>query len=562
MSIEVVKNQINYFLSSEKPEVIAIKGAWGVGKTYSWKKFLLVAKQSNVIALRRYSYVSLFGINSLDAFKYSIFENVIGQDIIGTEASIDTFKKNTSGLAESMGRKSLALFKGASLLKSFAPAIESLSFLSLNRSIICIDDLERRGSNLSMKDVLGLVSQLKEQKGCKIVLLLNENEEGLEDYKKYREKVIDIELEFSPTARECSEIAFDPKNDKTVSLPELTEKLNIRNIRVLKKIERLVILAHPLVKDYEPEIAKQVAHSLVLFSWCYYCASEGAPPIDFVTNLGFSFWGIGEDNDEENEGDEKKKWKTDVSEYGYSQTDELDLVLAEAVRTGYFVEEKFREQASKKNTQILASKAEGSFHETWRLYHDSFDDNRDELIKRLYESFLKNAKNITPINLNGTVRLFRALGETEKATKIIDFYIKEREDENELFNMEENNFFGDIRDQEIIEKFKKAYQESTVVEDASMVLKRISGNDGWNKKDEVVLANTSEDEYYQLFKSEKGEHLSSYIRTCLKFGQFGNASEQQKQIASRAIGALKRIAAESELNRLRVKKFGIEVVNP
>ena len=559
MSIEVVRNQINAFLATENPEVIAIKGVWGVGKTYSWKKFLLAAKQSNGIALKRYSYVSLFGINALDAFKYAIFENVISQDIIGNEASIETFRNNTTDLVTSMGRKSLGLFKGVSLLKDFAPAIESLSFLSLNKSIICIDDLERRGTGLSIKDVLGLVSQLKEQKGCKVVLLLNDKEEGLDEYKKYREKAIDIELDFAPTASECSQIAFNPNDDTTHALPELTEKLNIRNIRVLKKIERLLTLSQPLLRGYEPELFQQVAASIVLFSWCHYCASEGAPPIDFVTKLGFSFWGIGDENDPDKEDDQKKKWKTDIGDYGYMYTDELDLVLAEAVRSGYFVEEIFREQATKKNEELLAAKAEDSFSKTWKLYHNSFDDNRDELVSKLYESFRKNAKNITPINLNGTVRLFRELGETEKASEIIDYYISTREDEKKLFNMEENNFSGDIRDQEIIDKFNKQYQESAVIEDTRMVLERISGKDGWNQKDEIVMANTTEDEYYNLFKSEKGDHLSSYIRTCLRFGQFGNASEQQKQIASRATGALKRIAGENELNRLRVRKFGIEV---
>lgn len=558
MSIEVVKNQINAFLGSDKPEVIAIKGAWGVGKTYTWKKFLLAAKEVNGVALKRYSYVSLFGINSLDAFKYAIFENVISRDIIGNEASVETFKSNTTNLLESMGRKSLGLFKGASPLKSFTPAIESLSFLSLNKSIICVDDLERRGAGLSIKDALGLVSQLKEQKGCKIVLLLNDKEEGLEEYKKYREKVIDVELDFAPTARECSQIVFDPNNEMTRTLPELTEKLNIRNIRVLKKIERLVKLVQPLLLGYEPEIASQVGHSIVLFSWCYYCNSEGAPSLDFVTNLGFSFWGIGDKDDADKDDDEKKKWKTDIGNYGYTQTDELDLILAEAVRSGYFVEATFCLQATKKNEQLLAAKAEGSFSETWKLYHNSFDDNKDELVSKLYESFLKNAKNITPINLNGTVRLFRELGEPEKASSIIDYYISTRKDEKELFNMEENNFFGDIRDQEIIDKFNDQYLSTTVVEDARMVLARISGIDGWNQKDEIVLANTTEDDYYNLFKSEKGDHLPKYIRTCLRFGQFGNSTEQQKQIASRATGALKRIAGENELNRRRVKKFGIE----
>ena len=66
--------------------------------------------------------------------------------------------------------------------------MDSLAFLSLNESLVCIDDLERRGSDLSMRDVLGLVSRLVEQKQCKVVLLLNDKEKGLDDYEKYREK--------------------------------------------------------------------------------------------------------------------------------------------------------------------------------------------------------------------------------------------------------------------------------------------------------------------------------------------------------------------------------------
>lgn len=513
-------------------------------------------KNSNNIALERYSYVSLFGINSLDAFKYAIFEHVIKREMIGTEANIETFKNNTTGLLEVLGRKSLGWFKGASLLKSFTSAIESISFLSLNNSLICLDDLERRGSSLSMKDALGLVSQLKEQKKYKIVLLLNDKEEGLEDYTKYREKVIDVELRFEPTSFESAEIAFNTDTEGGKKLSELTQKLEIKNIRVLKKIERLVNIVLPLVGDYEPEIEHQVRHSLTLFSWCYYCANDGAPPLEFVTNLGYDVWGLGEEKEED---EEKKLWKNLVSSYEYQHTDELDLVLSEAVKTGYIEEEGFKKEVSKRNEQIRASKSKGSFSEAWRLYHDSFDNNEEELITKLYESFKKNVRNVTPTNLNGTVRLFRELGEEGKASEIIDFYIEQRKAEKELFNMRENNFFGDIRDEEIINKFNGEYQASVTVESAADVLKRIAGKNGWNQEDEVVLANTSIDDYYQLFKNEKGEHLSSYIYTCLKFGQFGNASDQQKEIANRVTEALKKIAAESELNKRRVKKFGVEI---
>ncbi|MCM5704973.1 hypothetical protein [Larsenimonas salina] len=73
MSVEVIKDQIFRFLSSEQPEVMAIKGEWGIGKTFSWKEFLKEACAKDKVKLGRYSYVSLFGVNSLDAFKYTIF---------------------------------------------------------------------------------------------------------------------------------------------------------------------------------------------------------------------------------------------------------------------------------------------------------------------------------------------------------------------------------------------------------------------------------------------------------------------------------------------------------
>lgn len=557
MSVEVIKDQIFQFLSSEQPEVMAIKGEWGVGKTFSWKEFLKEACVDNKVNLERYSYVSLFGINSLEAFKYTIFENVIKKEIIGTEASLETFKNNTTSLIESFGRQSINIFKGAPIVKSFSPAIETISFLSLNKTLICIDDLERKGKGLEIKDILGLVSLLKEQKECKVVLLLNDGEDGLSDYEKYREKVIDIELAFSPNPEECAEIAYSEKNPNSSRLKELTTSLGIRNIRILKKIERLAGLAIPLAEEFEPEISDQVLRSLVLYAWSYFCSTtnEEIPPLEFITSKGYTLIGIGDEEINE----QQKRWQTTLQAYDYKLTDELDILLSEAVKTGYFVEDEFKEKAANKNQQIVASKSEGSFSNAWRLYHDTFNDNGDEVINGLYESFKENCKYISPTNLNGTVSLFRELGEDEKASEIIDIYIENRKHETELFNMEENNVFGDIRDQEVIDKFNGMYNQSVTTETAKQVLERIAGKNGWNQSDEIILANTCVDDYYDLFKTESGRHLSSIVTTCLKFGQFSNASDQQKEITRRAIDALKRIASESEINKRRVKKFGVNL---
>lgn len=556
MSIEVFKTQIERFLVSDVSEVLAIKGAWGIGKTYSWKKSLLEAKTHKKISLEKYSYISLFGINSLDALKQGIFECVISRELIGTEPNIETFKANFTAVSSSIGRKTLDTFTNLPVIRNFTSTINSLSFLSLSKTLICIDDLERRGSKLEIKDVLGLVSQLKEQKKCKVVLLLNDGEDGLDDYLKFREKIVDIELKFAPSASECAAIAFDTQSDVHVTLRELSEKLDIRNIRILKKIERLVNIALPFCNGYEKEIKHQFIHSLTLFTWCYFNSNREAPTLDFVTNLGYGFYGIGEDKAEN---DEQKKWTALLEKYGYLLTDELDLVLAEAVRNGYFMEDNLKLAATNKNKQVLADKSDNSFSEAWNLYHDTFANNQKDVIEAIYKSFKSNAKNITPANLNGTVNLFRDLGVHEKASELIDYYIKFRSEEIDLFNPEKHNFFGDTIDNEVLKKFEVAFSKLIKTESAKQVLERIAGKNSWNQKDEVILVSTSVDEYYNLFKSETGRHLSSYVRACLQFGQFANPSEQHIIIASRASEALKRIAAESVINRRRVKKYGISL---
>ncbi|MDI6790920.1 MAG: P-loop NTPase fold protein [Thermodesulfobacteriota bacterium] len=77
MSLALIKRQIAQFLQTDTLEVMAIRGAWGVGKTFAWNKYLNEAKHNNRIALDNYSYVSLFGLNSMDELKLSIFMDAI-----------------------------------------------------------------------------------------------------------------------------------------------------------------------------------------------------------------------------------------------------------------------------------------------------------------------------------------------------------------------------------------------------------------------------------------------------------------------------------------------------
>jgi hypothetical protein len=158
-----------------------------------------------------------------------------------------------------------------------------LYFSAVRNQIICIDDLERRGSGLSVKDVFGLISFLREQRGCKIVLLLNADAlegEGQAEFETYFERVVDARLVFVPTAADAIAIALQ-KNDKISSLLRHNcETLGISNIRVIKKIERLARQVEPLLNQFAPEITASALKSLALFGWSKFQPDE-APPIEY-----------------------------------------------------------------------------------------------------------------------------------------------------------------------------------------------------------------------------------------------------------------------------------------
>jgi hypothetical protein len=65
-SLDSTKAEITRFLRGTDPEVLCVSGEWGVGKTFLWRSVLDTLRKARELSLTRYSYVSLFGLNSLD----------------------------------------------------------------------------------------------------------------------------------------------------------------------------------------------------------------------------------------------------------------------------------------------------------------------------------------------------------------------------------------------------------------------------------------------------------------------------------------------------------------
>jgi len=554
MSIKSIKSQIDYFLALSNPFVMAIKGDWGIGKTFSWNKYLAEARKEDRISGVKYSYVSLFGIKSIEQLKEAIFSNAVSNNHAGEQPSLQTFQNNAKNLVESFSKNSWKFMKDVPYLNYAKPAVDAWSFMSISRYLICIDDLERKGTTLEIKEVLGLVSLLKEQKDCKVVLLLNDGTNEVEDYKKYKEKVIDLELHFSPSPKESAEIAYDNSKEYHSRLAEYTIKLGINNIRILKKIETTIDYLWLRLDKCEEDLKKQLLHTSALMVWSFLNPNSGAdvPRFEFIQSMSNIHSIGGKDASEE-----ERAWKEILLSYEFTMNDEFDNLIAKLIKHGYFDVEHVTSVIESANNNVIQGKKANGMKNAWDIFHNSFKHNEAEVIEAFIKAVKDTVHSVTVNQLDNIIGVIRDLGESDKASELIDFFIEKRRGTPIIFNIHGFDIYNPIKDEEIIQRFDYLHQECKGREDFKEVLARLDGSNGWNPEDLDVLDKVTEDEYYSFFKSLDGPELTSTIATTLKFARISNADEQMNSITTKVKSALHKIAEESTLNKIRMSKFNL-----
>ncbi len=176
----------------------------------------------------------------------------------------------------------------------------------------------------------------------------------------------------------------------------------------------------------------------------------------------------------------------------------------------------------------------------------------------MYESFLNGVQQISPLNMNSTVVLFKALGRPSQATEMIQRYIASHAGNREFFNADAFTFFGDVPDPEVVLAFRHEYAKLKDKRTPAAILQSMASINGWNPDDIAALSSLCVEDYYRVFKNSRGDDLRKIINACLQFDRIQNATPDMKEVSGRAREALRRIGQESAINARRVKAYGVE----
>ena len=510
MSTELVKKEILNFLSGSDPEVACLKGHWGVGKTYAWNYFLKQAKADQKIALGRYAYISLFGINSVDELKFALFESTVLRNQIGTEPNLETIRQNMPAASLQGLRKLTSFAQQLPWVKNHVSGLAPFWFLMVRTQIICIDDIERRGKGLSVRDILGLVSFLKEQRHCRIMLILNDEalEEDKTDFETYYEKVVDTTLTFAPTASECTEIALAQSSPPLKFLRDACTALGIPNIRTIKKIERTLRKLYPLLTNMDESVWEKAVNTTALFGWAV-CDKLNAPPLEFILEHNPAYKYV--PGEEEKITDKEEAWITLMRKVDFLSADDFDLALLDGIRAGFFDQERIEKLAGDLDKQAKNDKLHESFKNAWGLFNGSFDASEDEVTKALYNSTIEHLKGINIYNIDPTVTLLEKLGREDLAHELIKRVFATKDDVRGEIEHGKSMFRRQLENPLIIAEIAKLPVAEGNRRPAAEILEDMAEHQSWHPDDFPALAAMPVDKYAAVFKKISVNNLRSWF---------------------------------------------------
>ncbi|HFI7922457.1 TPA: P-loop NTPase fold protein [Escherichia coli] len=563
-SIEVfLKN----FLDSDH-RVAVIKGNWGVGKTHYWNSFY--TKHSKKLDFNAYSYVSLFGINSIGDIKKALYhcatpinEKKYKELILSeTDRTMIRYRNGFWGWLKYNSLSKFLILFGKNDFFGFKTdnLLSSLEYKFVNNYLVCIDDIERKGSALEIKEIMGVIDELARRKNCKVVLILNEDnlheETAQQQFLEYREKIIDVEIKYDPTPEKNLRKVFYETDPDFLLLKNLVNDLNIKNIRILNKIKSSLVIFRDVLKLAEDKVRESFINRLVLFSVVYYF---GVPSVDYasfkesIKNI-HAFDYMLDDKDE----------KEEVNSV-YSFVNSLDVIYERAesafdddidfyLKNGYVSSESnILNIIKEKNEQYRDNRVLCEVYKIWDVFRNSFKDNESEFIFQI-ERVINDS--LLRIPIGQFVGLINVLIKLDRdCNNIIEAYADafvNKDNAYATFNSLRVEIFGN---EELGFRIEKKLKDRNPDDyNLDKIIKKIAGG-RFNHSDVNILNSFSKDDYVNWILSCDQDALNLVEETMLKFKGMQHPTDEQKSITDKAIEALEEVASKSTLNKLRVNKI-------
>lgn len=272
-----LENRLVDLINEESSFAIALTGEWGIGKTHLWKNFR--DKNKKVFSGKKYAYISLFGLDSLESLKLAI----------ATEVQTDAANDSPLNVDVSKHIKKLFGFVGGGSIGASGDIrfginignklITNIIMAHLKDTLVCLDDIERKSDSLPMSEIMGLVNYLKNERNCQIIMILHDAESEDRDYfDKHKEKVFDELLVLDDSLSIVKSIV---DSSLFTIYKQFYEIIGIKNLRFYQRVDKSFKLFDEAFPSLSQLSKEQILRFILIIRIAYDMPSALGNDVDF-----------------------------------------------------------------------------------------------------------------------------------------------------------------------------------------------------------------------------------------------------------------------------------------
>jgi len=530
--VENFEENVVSFLKHDEKKVLVIKGKWGVGKTFKWNE--IVDNHSNSLDFSNYSYISLFGLDGLKELQSGVFYNARPMKS-GTKSS--TIKSNLKKVGN--------IAKHIPQVSKYTNAMSAIENSLVNDYLICIDDLERKSVKLSMSTLLGYVSNLSESSKCKIVLIFNDdtlNEQDKIEIDRYREKVIDLELEYSPKSISNIDIEFSNHECRDLICNTFKSE-DLNNIRIIKHIKWNLNGLMVFIKDSEDAVKLDLLSTIAILTYVHH-----EPSINIRVNEIDRVFGYLSDKE-----DSDKSLQKRISSLGYIYYADHEAEIISYIEDGWMDEDLFKKNILNLNQRQIDDNISSKLKGVWGFYNNNFLSTSDDVIRGLEGFIEKHLESVSIRELHPILDTLNELKNTFNKNDWLDKYVLLKMDCDDPALIKQLKHI--TTSQELMGKIEDKEKDINQHHSIYAVLSKIVKSRGWNPEDEEYLGNHTVDEIYQFLITDNNNDLMQVVRESKNIFSPTEGDKPRDIFGRNLHEALIEVSERSNLDCYRIKHF-------
>ena len=159
--------------------------------------------------------------------------------------------------------------------------------------------------------------------------------------------------------------------------------------------------------------------------------------------------------------------------------------------------------------------------------------------------------------MHGVAKLLRDLSLADKIAPMIDAFVAAHSNDPEAMNPERIYIHDGTLDPEIADRLAKARKDRRPRRAIEDIL--FSPHDLYDQQVVADLIEFPVEQYERILRTYEGDKLAAILRSLHSYSRIANPSADMTEVIRRYHDAMRKVAADSELNRHRVSMRGVQL---